>query len=159
MPSLGPAPETDPFDSLAAALIADTALPELRGMNTRDDWRKLAAELKDDPDHVAFQITELIDRISVQELDHLLNRKEDQTLVPGRIESTELVRHRKLRRGKPKAQIALFIDQLEDLFTSGFSLRASASIFCSDCGVSAVSKGLCHFGVGERLLRDLPAIP
>ena len=43
--------------------------------------------------------------------------------VPGRIESSELVRHRKLRRGKPKAKIALFIDQLEDLFTGGFPLK------------------------------------
>ena len=78
-----------------------------------------------------FQIRELIDRISAQELDHLLNRKEDQTLVPGRIESTELVRHRKLRRGKPKAQVALFIDQLEDLFAGGFSLELQHQYFAA----------------------------
>jgi hypothetical protein len=113
----------DPFDSLAAALLVNTALPELRRPKQRDDWRKLAAELREDPNKVALQIKELIDRISAQELDQLLNREKDQTPVPGRIESTELARHRKLRRPKPKAQIALFIDQLEELFTSGYSLE------------------------------------
>jgi hypothetical protein len=110
----------DPFDSLAAALLADTALPELKSSKKGDNWRELAADLKENPGQVALQITERIDRISAQELDYLLSREKDQTPVPGRIESAELARHRKLRRVKPKAQIALFIDQLEDLFTSGF---------------------------------------
>jgi hypothetical protein len=126
-----PGAEGDPLDALAAALLADTALPELRKTRTRDDWSELAAALRGDPEKVAFQIKELVDRISVQELDHLLNRKEDQTPVHGRIESTELVRHRKLRRGKPKAQVALFIDQLEDLFTSGFSLDLQHQYFAA----------------------------
>ena len=131
MPSLDPVPAGDPFDSLAAALLAETALPELRKTKTRDDWSKLAANLKEDPEKVAFRIKELIDRISAQELDHLLNREEDQTPVLGRIEGTELARHRKLRRGKPKAQIALFIDQLEELFTSGFSLELQQQYFAA----------------------------
>jgi chromosome segregation ATPase len=113
----------DPFDSLAASLLAPMALPELRGAKMRNDWRKLATDLKDSPEKVALRIKELIDRISAEELDRLLNREEDQTPVPGRIESVELARHRKLRRVNPKAQLALFIDQLEELFTSGFSLE------------------------------------
>ena len=121
----------DPFDSLAAALLVHSALPELHRGKIRDDWRKLSADLKEDPDKVALQIKELMDRISTLELDHLLNRKEDQAPVPGRIESNELVRHRKLRRGKPKAQFALFIDQLEDLFTSGFSLELQHQYFAA----------------------------
>src|ERR1700730_17287271 len=121
----------DPFDSLAAALQADTALPELKRANTPDDWRELAAFLRGDPEKVALRIREQIDRISAQELDHLLNRKEDPSSVHGRIENTELVRHRKLRRGKPKAQIALFVDQLEDLFTSGFPLDLQRQYFAA----------------------------
>jgi hypothetical protein len=121
----------DPFDSLAAALLAKNALPELQRAKMRDGWRNLAAELKEDPEKVALQITELLDRISTQELDFLLSRKDDQTLAPGRIESTELMRHRKLRRGKPKAEIALFIDQLEGLFTSGFSLDLQHQYFAA----------------------------
>ena len=119
----------DPFESLAAALLAGSALPELQGPKPRDDWRPLAAALKADPEKAAFQIGKLVDRISAQELDHLLNRKEDQAPVPGRIESTELVRHRKLRRGKPKARLALFIDQLEDLFAGTFSLELQHAYF------------------------------
>jgi hypothetical protein len=118
-PGFGP----DPFDSLASALLAPTALPELKKTKMRDEWRNLAAELKEDPDKIALRITELIDRISAQKLEQLLNRQEEQTPVSGRIESIELLRHRKLRRRKPKAQIALFIDQLEDLFTNGLSLE------------------------------------
>jgi hypothetical protein len=121
----------DPFDSLAAALLAKSALPELQRAKMRDGWRNLAADLKGDPEKVALRITELLDRISAQELDYLLTRKDDQTLVPGRIESTELMRHRKLRRGKPKAEIALFIDQLEGLFTSGFSLDFQHQYFAA----------------------------
>src|ERR1700728_4198440 len=121
----------DPFDSLAAALLAKSALPELQRVKMRDGWRNLAADLKGDPEKVALQITELLDRVSAQELDYLLSRKDDQKPVPGRIESTELMRHRKLRRGKPKAEIALFIDQLEGLFTGGFSLDLQHQYFAA----------------------------
>jgi hypothetical protein len=113
----------DPFDSLASALLENTALPELKRARKRDNWRDLAADLKETPAKVALELTEMIDRISVQELDHLLDREKDQKPVPGRIESTELARHRRLRRVKPKAKIALFIDQLEELFTNDFSLE------------------------------------
>ena len=121
----------DPFESLAAALLADTALPELQGSKMRDNWRPLAAALKADPEKVALEIKELVNRISAQELDYLLNRKEDQALVLGRIESSELVRHRKLRRGKPKVRLALFIDQLEDLFAGSFSLELQEAYFAA----------------------------
>jgi AAA ATPase domain len=121
----------DPFDSLAAALLLNTALPELKKAKRRDSWRELAADLKGNPATVALQITEMIDRISAQELDHLLDREKGQTPVPGRIESTELARHRRLRRVKPKAQIALFIDQLEELFTGDFSLELQHQYFAT----------------------------
>jgi hypothetical protein len=127
-----PGSGSDPFDSLATALLESTALPELKRAKKRDHWRELAADLKDAPAKVALEITEVIDRISVQELDHLLDREkgQDQTPVPGRIESTELARHRRLRRVKPKAKIALFIDQLEDLFTN-FSLELQHQYFAA----------------------------
>ena len=119
----------DPFDSLAAALLVRTALPALERSKTGRGWRKLAADLKENPDNVALQISELLDRLSALEFDELLNRKEDQIPVPGRIDSAELVRHRKLHRGKPKAQIALFIDQLEDLFTGSFTPELQRQYF------------------------------
>jgi AAA ATPase domain len=127
-----PGSGSDPFDSLATALLESTALPELKRAKKRDHWRELAADLKDTPAKVALEITEVIDRISVQELDHLLDREkgQGQTPMPGRIESTELARHRRLRRVKPKAKIALFIDQLEDLFTN-FSLELQHQYFAA----------------------------
>ena len=127
-----PGSGSDPFDSLATALLESTALPELKRAKKGDHWRELAADLKDTPAKVVLEITEVIDRISVQELDHLLDREkgQDQTPVPGRIESAELARHRRLRRVKPKAKIALFIDQLEDLFTN-FSLELQHQYFAA----------------------------
>jgi AAA ATPase domain len=126
-----PGSGSDPFDSLATALLENTALPELKRAKKRDHWRELAADLKETPAKVALEITEVIDRISVQELDHLLDREKGRTSVPGRIESTELARHRRLRRVKPKAKIALFIDQLEDLFTNDFSLELQHQYFAA----------------------------
>jgi hypothetical protein len=83
------------------------------------------------PESVALRIKELLDRISVQELDHLLEEQDVQPSLPGRIESIELARHRRLRRVKPKAQLAPVVDQLEDLFVNGFQ-RGSATVFrCS----------------------------
>jgi Novel STAND NTPase 1 len=111
----------DPFDALAVALLGKGALPELAKAASRNEWRKLAAELREHPDSVVLRVKELLDRISLQELDHLLHEQDAQSPLPGRIESVELARHRRLRRVKPKAQLALVIDQLEDLFASGFS--------------------------------------
>jgi energy-coupling factor transporter ATP-binding protein EcfA2 len=111
----------DPFDALAVALLGKGALPELEKAPSHNEWRKLAAELREHPDNVALRVKELLDRISLQELDDLLDEQDAQSPLPGRIESVELARHRRLRRVKPKAQLALVIDQLEDLFTSGIS--------------------------------------
>ena len=119
-PGLGGA-SGDPFSALAAALLAKAALPELQKGISLNERKKLAAELGEDPDGVAVRIKELLDRISLQELDHLLDEQDTQSPLSGRIESVELARHRRLRRVKPKAQLALVVDQLEDLFSSGFS--------------------------------------
>jgi chromosome segregation ATPase len=126
-----PGSGSDPFDSLAAALLENTALPELKRAKKRENGRELVADLKETPAKVALEIAEMIDRISVQELDHLLDREKGQIPVPGRIESAELARHRRLRRVKPKAQIALFIDQLEDLFTNDFSPELQHQYFAA----------------------------
>jgi hypothetical protein len=111
----------DPFGALAAALVADGALPELLEGKSRDALRKISADLVEDPGSVAARIGELLDQISVQELDQLLDREKNLSPLPGRIEAVELARHRKLRRTKPKAQLAIFIDQLEDLFEAGYA--------------------------------------
>ena len=108
----------DPFEGLAAALLADGALPELQ--ESRDAQRAIAEALRERPETVALRIGEALDQISAQELDLLLTGEKDQSSTSGRIESAELARHRRLRRVKPKAQLAIFVDQLEDLFTSSY---------------------------------------
>ena len=113
----------DPFEALAGALLADPALPELQEQEPREGWRKMAGHLREDPDFIALRIKDLLGLISAQGLDPLLVGEEDLFPAPGRIGSAELARRRELQWAKPKAQLALFVDQLEDLFTSGFSLE------------------------------------
>jgi energy-coupling factor transporter ATP-binding protein EcfA2 len=110
----------NPFDGLAAALLADGALPELQTSKSRVEWRKMAVDLQEDPDCIALRIREVFDLISAQELDH---REPDLSMAYGKIGSVELARHRKLRRTKPNTQFVIFVDQLEDLFAGAFSLE------------------------------------
>ena len=57
-----------------------------------------------------------------------------------------------LRRVKPKAQLALVVDQLEDLFAAGFTARAPASIHrCPHC-FDSLPEDVCHCDVAERFL-------
>src|SRR5262249_19776511 len=114
----------DPLDALATALLSENGLPELQSGNTRDASRDLASELREQPEIVASRAKDILDRISSEEMDHLLRQDDGQSLIPGGIEFAELTRHRKMRRAKPQAQLALVVDHLEDLFTAGFSREA-----------------------------------
>jgi ketosteroid isomerase-like protein len=111
----------DPIDRLAAALLADSALPELETAVTHNGRGNLASELREHPDSAAVRLTEVLDQISLQQLDRLLDDEEGESPLPGRIEGVELARHRMLRRVKPKAHLALVVDQLEDLFATGYT--------------------------------------
>jgi chromosome segregation ATPase len=113
----------DPFAAFASALFADRALPELQKQESREGWRKMAGHLREDPDSIALRIKELLNWTSLQDLGHLLNREDGLSSDPERIRNVELATQRELGRAKPKKHLALFIDQLEDLFTSGFSLE------------------------------------
>ena len=109
----------DPLDTLAAALLAKSALPELQDTALPEARWSLASELRKDPDCAGFRLTEILDQLSLQELDHLLD--ESEALPATRKESAGLAGQIRLRRVKPKMQLALVIDQLEELFTNGFS--------------------------------------
>jgi len=109
----------DPFDRLATALLADAALPELQAVASHNGRENLASELREHPDSTAARLVEVLDQISLQELDRLLDDEGRESPVPGRIEGAELARHRMLRRVRPKTHLALVVDQLEDLFAAG----------------------------------------
>jgi conflict system STAND superfamily ATPase len=117
----------DPFVALAAAFLADNALPELHEGKSGEAHRTLAEELRERPDALGSRIGEVLDQISAQELDSLLTREKNLLPATGRIESVELARHRRLRRAQPKAQLAIFVDQLEDLFSGNYPEKTQQS--------------------------------
>jgi energy-coupling factor transporter ATP-binding protein EcfA2 len=107
----------DPFDTLAAALLGKSALPELRDEESPVEWRNLASRLRNDPDDAAAQIAAVLDQLTQQELDHL----ETEGLPARRSEGVEVVSQKSPGRIKPKMHLALVVDQLEELFTGGVS--------------------------------------
>src|SRR5258706_226959 len=109
----------DPFDTLAAALLAKFALPELQDEESPDEWRNLASQLRKDPDGAAIRITEVLDQLTRQELDHLSDQRETEGLAARRSEGVEVVGQKRLGRVKPKMHLALVVDQLEGVFTGG----------------------------------------
>jgi energy-coupling factor transporter ATP-binding protein EcfA2 len=107
----------DPFDTLAAALLGKFALPELQAEESALEWQNLASRLRNDPDAAAARIVKVLDQLSRQELDHLLDQRETEGLPERRSEGVEVVRQKSLGRVKPKMHLALVVDQLEELFT------------------------------------------
>jgi ketosteroid isomerase-like protein len=111
----------DPFDALAAALLAKFALPELQDAVSPGESRNLASQLRKDPDGAAARIAGVLDQLTRQELDHLLDQRESKGPPASRSEGVQVVRQKSPERVKPKMQLALVVDQLEELFTGAFS--------------------------------------
>jgi hypothetical protein len=107
----------DPFDALAAALLGKFALPELQDEVSTVEWMNLESRLRKDPDRAAARIAAALDQLTRQQLDHLKTRG----LQANRSKGVEVVRPESLGRMKPKIHLALVVDQLEELFTSGVS--------------------------------------
>jgi energy-coupling factor transporter ATP-binding protein EcfA2 len=108
----------DPFDTLAAALLGKCALPELQDEKSPAERRNLASRLRNNPDDAAAQIAAVLDKLTQQELDHL----EAEGLPVRRSEGVKVVSQRSLGLIKPKMDLALVVDQLEELFTGGLPL-------------------------------------
>jgi AAA ATPase domain len=107
----------DPFDTLAAALLGEFALPELQDEESTAEWRNLASLLRKDPDSAAARIAKVLDQLTRQELD----QRQTEGLPARRSEGVEVVGQKSLGRAKPKMHLALVVDQLEELFTGGVS--------------------------------------
>jgi energy-coupling factor transporter ATP-binding protein EcfA2 len=107
----------DPFDTLAAALRGKFALPGLQEEESSVEWRNLASRLREDPGAAAARIAAALGQHTRQELDRL----ETDGLPERKNEGVEVVRQKSLERVKPKMQLALVVDQLEELFTGGVS--------------------------------------
>jgi hypothetical protein len=123
----------DPFDTLAAALLGKSALPELQDAASANGRWSLTSELRRDPDCAANRIAETLDQLSLQELDQLLDQSE--ALPAARKEGADPARQDRLRRVKPKMELALVVDQLEELFTHGFSQELQQRYIATLCAL------------------------
>ena len=114
----------DCFDALAAALLEPSALPSLEDLESLDAIRNLASELREHSPSTAHWVRDALDHAAREwksQQSLYLAERERQLRRSGRSNDAESVRHQRERLELPKARLALVIDQLEELFTTGFS--------------------------------------
>ena len=114
----------DCFDALAAALLEPPALPALADPESQNAINDLATELREHPDSVALRVRDALDHAAREwkiEHSHFLEERERQLRASGRSEDADLARQQGAGLELPKARLALVVDQLEELFTTGFS--------------------------------------
>jgi WD40 repeat protein/serine/threonine protein kinase len=116
----------DCFDAMAAALLEASALPALQDLESISAIRDLATELRGHPDSVALRVRDALDHAAREwkmQQSHSLKERERQLRESGRLDEADLAREHREELELPKARLALVIDQLEELFTAGFSLE------------------------------------
>src|SRR4030095_8890682 len=116
----------DCFDAWASALLEPPALPALQDSESGNAIRDLATELREHSDSVAFRVRDALDHAAREwkiQQSHSLKERERQLRDSGRLEDADQARERWEKLELPKARLALVIDQLEELFTAGFSLE------------------------------------
>src|SRR6516165_3127463 len=116
----------DCFDALAAALLEPSALPALQDPESQSAIRDLGGELREHSDSVALRVRDALDHAAREwkiQRCHFLEEKERQLRSSGRLDEADVARRQRERVELPKARLALVVDQLEELFTGGFSLE------------------------------------
>jgi eukaryotic-like serine/threonine-protein kinase len=98
----------DPFDTLADALLETS--PEESG--------ELAFQLRKDSEAVAARISEVMDQLAGQQLDHLVATRKEDGLRARENEKVPVTKPASLPQVKPMTQLVLVVDQLEELFAS-----------------------------------------
>src|SRR5271165_4976132 len=114
----------DCFDAMAAALLEPPALPTLQDPESLNAIRDLASELREHPDSVALRVRDALDHAAREwkiQHSHYLEERERRMRESGRSGDADLDRLQRERLELPKARLALVVDQLEELFTTGFS--------------------------------------
>ena len=114
----------DCFDALAAALLEPSALPALADPESQNAIRDLASELREHSDSVALRVRDALDHAAREwkiQHSHFLEERERHLRGSGRSDDADLARQQRERLELPKARLALVVDQLEELFTTGFS--------------------------------------
>ena len=128
----------DCFDALAAALLEPSALPALQDSESLNAIRDLATELREHCDSVAFRVRDALDHAGREwkiQRSHSLKEREGQLRQSGRLEDADLARQHRERLVLPKSRLALVIDQLEELFTTGFSIEVQQKYISALAGL------------------------
>jgi len=111
---------------LAAALLEPSALPALEDTESENAIRDLAAEVREHSTSVALRVRDGLDHAAREwKIHHIhsLEERERQLRRSGRLEDADLLRQQSQRLELPKTRLALVVDQLEELFTTGFPLE------------------------------------
>jgi hypothetical protein len=121
----------DCFDALAATLLEPSVLPGLANPESQDAIRDLASELREHSDSVALRVRDPLDHAAREckiQRCHSLEERERQLRSSGRLDDAGSARQQRERFELTKARLVLVVDQLEELFTSGFFAGASAKV-------------------------------
>ena len=116
----------DCFDALAASLLEPSALPVLRDPESTNAVRDLGSELRERSDSFAFRIRDALDHAAREgqiQHSHELKERERRLRTSGRSDDADFARQQRETLKLAKARLALVVDQLEELFTTGFSLE------------------------------------
>ncbi len=114
----------DCFDALAAALLEPSALPALRDPESPNAVRDLGNELREHSGSFAFRVRYALDHAAREwKIQHSreLEERERNLRASGRSDEADFARQQRETLGLSKARLALVVDQLEELFTTGFS--------------------------------------
>src|SRR5271165_6015458 len=116
--------QSDMFDALAAGLLAQEGLPELADLESSEPVKDLADELRANPQGVADRVKDKLNQVASEyrlRQEQRLRELESGFRDQKREADAENARLQREKLEPPRARLALVVDQLEELFTSGFS--------------------------------------
>jgi serine/threonine protein kinase/tetratricopeptide (TPR) repeat protein len=114
----------DCFDALASSLLEPAGLPGLGNPESTSVIRDLAAELRDHSEAVALRVRDALDNAAREWKIQWARDLRGKGQKPWRSDLSGEAKSAGQQREEPelpKARMALVVDQLEELFTSGFS--------------------------------------
>jgi WD40 repeat protein/serine/threonine protein kinase len=129
----------DCFDALAAALLEPAALPALQNPESLSGTRDLAGELREHADSVALRVRDALDHVAREwtaACRYQLEEQERQFRASGRPGAADVLGRRAERLNLPKPRLALVVDQLEELFTAGFSAEVRQDYIAALAGLA-----------------------
>jgi WD40 repeat protein len=129
----------DPFDALAAALLAPAALPELADQEATNPINEIAHELREQPGAVALRVKHALRTVALlwkNNYEQTLQNRESEMRAAGRADDADLALQQWRQLTEPKARLALVVDQIEELFTAGFSAEVQQKYVAAITGLA-----------------------